>query len=333
MHLLTAEFKVPIKNSIVLRVKGKSYLTASRVYKNRYDGFDVSVIIKGDGGGAGKKKGEYLWTAVCNNIIISLTKSIDAKVPETEKLSGGSIGYEKRYKYLNNLLPAYSKAASCIANNVVRFIKYELHQPIEGVFSGHEQFFQNPIWKDEKGVDIRPGGHVIVLNKLQGVDGELGTIKIEGKHKHKFELAIINHIKVKLYNEILSDAQMAVFEGNIRRAVLELAISLEIFAKHKFLIGDSNATKVYEYFEDKGKINIQLLELINIGCSMFKGVALKDHDSAMYQQIDYIIRTRNKIAHRGEPIFKDTAGKQHAVDEKIIVKWFDTINKFYLWAS
>lgn len=254
-------------------------------------------------------------------------------MPETEKLSGGSIGYEKRYKYLNILLPAYSRAASYIANNVVRFIRYELHQPIEGVFSGHEQFFKNPTWKDENGVDIRPGGQVIVLTKLKGVDGELGTIKIEGKHKYRLELAIINQIDVKLYNEILSDGQMAAFEGNIRRAVLELAISLEVFAKHRFLIGDDNGTKVYEYFEDKGKINIQLLELINIGCSMFKGVALKDHDKAMYQQIDYIIRTRNKIAHRGEPVFKDDAGKQHTVDEKIIGKWFDTINKFYLWAS
>lgn len=78
MHTLTAEFKVPIKNSIVLRVKGKTYLTTSRIYKNKYNGFDVSVQIKGDGGGAEKKKGEHLWTAVCNNIIISLTKSIDA---------------------------------------------------------------------------------------------------------------------------------------------------------------------------------------------------------------------------------------------------------------
>jgi len=133
---------------------------------------------------------------------------------------------------------------------------------------------------------------------------------------------------VSLHQELLSDAQAAAFEGNIRRAVLELAVSCEVFVKHFFFEHGSRAAQVVEAMEGERKMHIRILELLDVGTRAVLGKSLKDSDKAAYDDIDHLFRARNKVAHQGKAEFRD--GKRvHIVDMKLLSKWWQSVERLF----
>jgi hypothetical protein len=168
---------------------------------------------------------------------------------------------------------------------------------------------------------------------ITGGRNEYGVIKFETKHKGNIESAILRPKKPKLWDEILSDAQASAFDGNIRRAVLELAIACEVFAKRTIFGGDDYSALAFEALEDKRMVSIRVLDLIDIGGIGVPNGSFKVYDKKSYQDIDHLFRARNKVAHRGDPIFKDDKDILHTVDVKLLRQWWGSVEKLFLWAG
>jgi hypothetical protein len=138
-------------------------------------------------------------------------------------------------------------------------------------------------------------------------------------------------IEPELYEELLSDAHAALFQGHLRRAILELALSCEIATKRAFFGKESVAASAYEYLEDKGQVRASVPDLLGQVAKHAFGKSFKDTNSNAYKQIDYLFRCRNKIAHRGECKYNDDEGHTHTVDQATANVWLKAAHHLLEW--
>jgi hypothetical protein len=328
MAQFTATFKVPLPTPIII----KSDKTP-RTYSITIEEFNIDMTIAPDGSGRLKKGKERLWTTTCHVFSIAVSRDEQESPPEINIQPNGTHDVSVRAPYFTKRLPAYRRVACQTMNNAISYFKYELKQPLLKPFEEGSQCFNNPEWRDDKGNLINPGIFMSNATSRLGQRGEFGVIKLEGKHRKNLQAALAKQKQVKVHQEILSDAQASAFEGNIRRAVLELAIACEVFVKHTYFGSTDNAAQVFAALEDNRKINVRVLDLIDIGGVSVGRGKFKSFDKGAYNDIDYLFQARNKVAHRGEPIFRDEKGKLHTVDMKLLNKWWGSVQTFFSWAG
>ena len=114
--------------------------------------------------------------------------------------------------------------------------------------------------------------------------------------------------------------------------MLELAVACEVFVKETFLGSNYRASRVYEALEDRGKVNLRVLDLIDIGGAAVTGSSFRTHDPEAFRDIDNLFRARNKSAHRGKVTYRDDSGV-HEVTFRVLVRWWTSAAKLFEWAS
>lgn len=137
--------------------------------------------------------------------------------------------------------------------------------------------------------------------------------------------------EIGLGDELLSDAQNAALSNNMRRAILELVISIEVVVKGSFFKQSKIAGAVFEYFEDKGRETIKVLELLDGAALSAFGESFKLVRPKAFKDIDHAFRCRNKIAHRGEVKFRDDSGIWNTPDQKVLEQWWGSTIEMFNW--
>ena len=325
---LTATFSVGVKSPIVLRGDSKP-----RTYPTTIADFDITLTIVPVEGARSKTKNERLWTHMAEQLTVSVTRDESTPPPGVLPVQGGGRDFAPRVPYFESRLPEYRQVALDVLNSAISFLRFDLHPPLLRGLDERSDQLANPVWTDDRGQSINPGVTTFVVRGVRGTRSELGVVKFERKHDKPFRAALTKSRSPKLYEEILSDAQAAAFDGNVRRAVLELAIACEVFAKHAFLGSGGVAAQVYEALEDKKKLTVRVLDLIDIGGTARLGKTLRTVDKDAHTDIDHLFRARNKIAHRGEAVFRDDAGHLHTVDSKLLAQWWRSTQRLFAWAG
>jgi hypothetical protein len=235
-------------------------------------------------------------------------------------------------KYFATRLPGYQHMGAAVVNNALLFLKYDLRQPFLDPLSDRDQRLQNPAWMDEGGRLAEGGGpNVLVVQRIAGFGrDEFGTRPLEDTHDEEFEEALATAREPLLHEEILSDAQAAAFDGNLRRAVLELALACEVVVKQAFF-GSSRAEQVFEHLEDRRQVNVRVIDLLDGVAASVLGQSLKIADPPAYTDLDHLFRARNKGAHRGEPIYKDDSGIRHEVTVDVLRQWWNSVGRLLSW--
>ena len=118
------------------------------------------------------------------------------------------------------------------------------------------------------------------------------------------------------------DAQTAIFEGNLRRAVLELAIASELVVERKFLSGNSTA-RAYN--------KVRVLSYIDGLAKKRFGKSFKEDHCDHYTNIDHLLRVRNKVAHIGDLLRLDDKGNRIDVDYELVARWWDSVIRLIDW--
>jgi hypothetical protein len=214
---------------------------------------------------------------------------------------------------------------------LIRFLKYRLGTPFLKELPIFDNSFVPLHWTDQVGKVLHKGPYIYTVERTPGSRGELGIAKLTPDSISILEQTLTEPIKILLYEELLSDARTAVFEDNLRRAVLEMAIACEIAVKNRFFTGGSAAGAAFEYLEDKSQIRTTVLSLIDgVAVEAFNRSFKKDHLKE-YESIDCLFRCRNKVAHRGELSYRDDKGKKIAVTIETITKWWDAVDALFFW--
>lgn len=322
-----ANFNIELDHSLIL----KRHEEDPALFKIQLDGLEATVEFVSNGGGALKKNRERIWSRTFSHMVITISRP-DTPPPKVIPKKNGSRDYSVQTEYFKERSPLFEKAAVEIANRAIQFFMYRLWQPLLSEIDANNHHIKNPIWTDEKGNEVGKGTGVFVVSAVPSFHmGNFGTIFFQKSHERSFQRHLTNPRPPSLLNEILYDAQSAIYVGNYRRAVLELAVSVELSVKQSIFGTKSSSGITFEYLEDKGRINVRVIELIDKIALQVFGASFKDINPVNYKHIDHLFRCRNKVAHRGVAEYKDDSGVLHQVDKETLIDWWDASTCLLKW--
>ena len=111
-----------------------------------------------------------------------------------------------------------------------------------------------------------------------------------------------------------------------------MALAVEVMVKKKFFGSDVAVGAAFEYLEDKGKVNVRVVDLLHsTAVAVYKRESFKETNPNEYEHLDRLFRARNKVAHRGKTVFRDDKGKFHVVDDAILLLWWDVVTTLRSW--
>ena len=251
------------------------------------------------------------------------------RLPPAPEMIDGRMSYEERRVYFEERKPAYQQTAWEVLDRAVLFFKYKLHNPNLSIDNQYSQDFQNPVWLDDSGSAINNLAIYGVGTPLP-LPSRFGVKPMSCNDDCDLEKALKNSFSPNMTEQLLSDAQSAVFQDNLRRAVLEAAIACEVAVKQAFFAKATPAGAAFEFLEDKGKVHITIKDLIDPVAKQAFGRSFKEDARDHYENIDFLFRCRNKVAHRGELKYRDDSG-EHLVDNDILASWWESVVTLLEW--
>ena len=278
-----------------------------------------------------KGKDDVNWTTGLSELEIVVSRNEMDAPPDVIVTTDGKRNLTLQGEYLRLRLPEYQAAAREIANRILRFFQYSLLTPQVRQIPRWDQSLHNPMWFDENGQELRGGTHTVVAQPVPGLWGELGARKLTPTELPELQSFLATPTEAPLALALLSDAQAAWFDGSLRRSVLELAICTEVMVKRRFFAQASPAGAAFDYLEDKAKVSVRVLELLDSVAEEAFGCSYKKREPGNYQKIDHLFRCRNKIAHRGELTFRDDSGKAVDVDAPLVETWWHAVASLRTW--
>lgn len=233
--------------------------------------------------------------------------------------------------FLNTPQAAYFRLTAYKAvNRLIRYFKFQLKTPFLRELPLHHKAFYKARWTDNLGTEIGKDPVSCFLSANPGINGELGVLKFCPESDDPQNVLQIP-FEPKLHEKILSDAQTALFEDDLRRAVLEMAIACEVVVKQRFFAENALAGYFYDYLNRKSKIKVRVLDLIDGISNEVFGRSFKTDYRKHYDNIDHLFRCRNQVAHRGNLSYRDDSGTPHEVDYNIVAAWWGSITTLVDW--
>lgn len=293
--------------------------------------FDITIRLIPDESWGSKGINDTCFTRGVAGAEICVVRMEDEFPPEVVRNENGQMDYTIQSDYFASRSNVYGEVAREAANRMIRFFRYSLNTPLLRELSPGHQSLRNAEWTDEDGKAVGKAGGVFVMNPVHGLHGELDVRKLAPDNSSLLSLFLNEPPDASLTDEILSDAQSAWFEGNLRRAVLELAIACEVIVKRHFFAGDSPAGAAFDYLEDKAKVSVRIPELIDRVCTEAFARSFRDDHPDRYRDVDHLFRCRNKVAHRGELSFRDDGGRKIDVDALTVQSWWNAVVALRTW--
>lgn len=315
---LVAKFQIPLHVPLLLKRADDDPL----LYEVQLDGYDVSLQLITNRYFAVKAPRAKYWAVPYTAVEIYVSKE-DVQPPP--------IDYEAQIPYFEDRLPLYSAVARRSMNAAIQYFKYRLWQPMLDELPYYIDSLNNPEWTDQDGVEVGRGIGKVTLDRTPGIYGELGTILFQKKHDKAFARALVAPVKPRLEDELLYDAQVSIWKENSRRAVLEMALAVEVMVKTRFFGGDVVGGVAFEHLEDRGKVNVRVIDLVHSTAKAVFGESFRETNPDQHKELDHLFRARNKVAHRGKAVFRDDGGDIHQVNDAMLRHWWEAVTTLRSW--
>ena len=323
---LVAKFDVSLHVPLLLKRADDDPL----LYEVQLDSYDVSLHLTTNRFAASKAATDRYWTVPYTTVEIRVSKE-EIEPPPIDQYPDGTIGYETQRPYFEERLPLYRGVARRALNALIQYFKYRLWQPMLDELPYYIDSLNNPEWTDRDGVEVGKGTARVTLQRIPGMHGELGTVLFQKKHDKALTRALCSPIAPRLEEELLYDAQVSIWKENFRRAVLEMALAVEVVVKEKIFGGDVAVGVAFEHLEDRGKVNTRVIDLLDSTTKAVYGESFRETNPDEYKQLDYLFRARNKVAHRGKAVFRDESGVLQDVDDSMLRLWWGAVTTLRSW--
>ncbi len=323
MKRLTAKYSIQLDELLVIkRREGEA-----PAFSTTIDDFEISISIPDRSVAGVRSRTERLMTRACYLVDVSVSREDSEAPPPARRTDQGGIDYTVQSTYFDSRTEPYAKVAAEALSRLFLFLRHRLRQPLLEEITQVHPALQNPSWVDETGAEAGKGPSVWVA---QGVPRRFGVIPLQAKHDQRLIRALGRRLVPKLHEELLSDAQAAALRGNLRRAVLELAIACEVAVKRKFF-GSSSGGRTIEYLEDKRHFEVPVIELIGKAAEDVFGETFKSAHSAAHADIENLYQCRNKVAHRGQLIFRPQTMPVQTATPEILGQWLSSARVLFVW--
>jgi len=328
MYRLTATYKIELPNQLRVKRSKDDPLRYTAVI----EGFDAEMVLVRNGGASIKEKCDVHETRAVTRIDISISRDEDSAPPDVPVNEKGGRDFTDRAPWFGKREHEYRRMAVEAVNRVIRFFKYEMKTPRLREFSVHDTEFRNPQCTNRDGKEFQSGIIELTSSVLSPPGpGLLGQKDFTEDEDAKLRRALQNDLDIEIHREFLSDAQTSVLNDKLRRAILEIAIACELAVKGAFFAKATTAGAAYEYLEDKRRVHVKVIELIDGAAKVAFGQSFKDVDPNAYTHIDFLFRARNKVAHRGERIYRDDGGTEYQVDRQTLEAWWASVDTLMKW--
>lgn len=294
--------------------------------------FNVEIMLIRDSWGA-KHESEENWTYGVERVLVTVSREESEFPPPVYPDAEGRRDYTIQGDYFKERTNEYAEVAREAINRMIRYFRFSLHTPLLQELPITQEGFGTPQWTNEDNEVVGNGWSIEYAQYALGLHGELGVKKLTPDLCAELNRFWECPDEPSLVSQLLSDAQGAWFEKNLRRSVLELAIACEVAVKRRFFSNETPAGAAFDYLEDKAKVSIRVLELVDKVAQEAFGKSYRVEHPEEYTKIDYLFRCRNKIAHRGELSFRDDSGSQLAVDANTVASWWNSSAALVEWLS
>ncbi|MBI3535992.1 MAG: hypothetical protein HY070_00285 [Chloroflexi bacterium] len=211
MQHLVAKFDVKLPHYLIVNRAESDELS----YNTRLDDFDIGLSLVPLLDRRRKSANKEHFSFLISRIIIKVSRMESLEPPPIRITEEGIKDYSPSQSYFEERLPKYKEAALAIANKTVRFFKYKLNHPLLREFNPSEDDFQNPEWFDELGQQFKHGITHLVLRAIPGLTtSPFGSKEFTDHYDSELQQALQMGVVADLREEIRSDAQTAIFEGN-----------------------------------------------------------------------------------------------------------------------
>ena len=231
MYKLTATYEIELTRCVRVRRAEDDELR----YAATVDGFDVEIVLIPNGGARSRHADDAHETRAMNRIAVSVSRDEGSAPPNIDIDDEGHRDFTKRTAWFGQRCEEYRRVAVEAVNRIVRFCKYELQIPNIREFPVHDSQFQNPKWIGKDDSELAPGvlefSSKIIPPRGPGLVGEKD---FTADHDARLEDVLQNGLSIDTHQEFLADAQTSIVNGNLRRAILEMAIACEVAIKQLF---------------------------------------------------------------------------------------------------
>jgi hypothetical protein len=329
MQKLVAEFNVTLPGHCLYAFPDATDI----IYLVPLGDFQVQLILSMMKGSFNRGHGDQNWIGALNRIRVVVSREEVEFPPPVIPDAAGRRDYSIQLTYFQTRIEPYGEAGREITNRMIRYFRFVLGTPHLDEFAQGHQAFRNAKWTNDAGEIVGKGAQTVVFDREPGVLGEMHIGCLSENNRAELEDFLTEPRGFSIAEQMIDNARSAWFDGNFQRSVLELAIACEIVVKRFFFAEDSPAGAAFDYLEDKAKVNIRVLELIDAVAQAAFEKSFKTDCSEDYRNIDYLFRCRNKIAHRGELSLKDDSGRRLVPDRTLIENWFNSVLMLKAWLT
>jgi hypothetical protein len=137
-------------------------------------------------------------------------------------------------------------------------------------------------------------------------------------------------VEPTLPEQLLTEARTALHEENLRRAVIDGAVAVEVALRAVYFREETSAA-AFEFLEDQQAVRVHRLDYLSRLPQRVWGRSFKDEHLPEYTKVDHLGRARNKATHRGRCVFRDDGGKLIEVTSPMIGGWLDAVELLLGW--
>lgn len=317
---LAVKYSIPLTGYVMFCLDDK--FLGETIFSVNVYGFDVEIEPLIDKRCSYKQEGDKYSTYGANALSVVVTKDFD--------------GNESEINW--HLVEQYEKSAETATNRLLRYFQYRLNIPLLILTDAHDDpWSSSPIIinRDENDKLLSPSISCddYSRNFAYGYYPRFGMKALTNINDESLLDALRNEMLPSLHEEFLCSARTEIIEGNIRRAVLEMAICCEVFVKSNLFSGSLVSSAVFDYLSRQRKIEVSVPELLHHPVKEVWGRSFKEDNLEDWKNISYLFNARNRVAHSGVCEFRNDKGNRYDVDEFIVEDWWDSLEKMFSWLN
>lgn len=307
MERLIAHFTIPLAEPILVEDRRG----AKRVFKVKHDAYDVEVAWDDeDVHERSTKPNARRPRYGISKLKISVSRPKTDPYPKDDEHNTYPLGR----------LEDRADVAALIMNRLIRYFRFTLGNPLLEAVRAQTLRTSNPEWTDENGTPLQVRISAVEAKGFAGLrqSPAFGIKAFTPEQSHEFEQALQVDTSYDLYEELMVDARDALMQGNLRRGVLEMAITCEV------------ATK--ELFAKKGRrAGSNIPVALHTGAKKAFGASFKQDNPKDWHHIEYLFQCRDDVAHGSAASYKDKNQNTQNMDFDSLRDWWDSLETLMAW--
>lgn len=223
----------------------------------------------------------------------------------------------------------YGGIAAAGVRRLLAYFRYEAGNPLLGAdVRLPAQVFANPTLTLAEGEVVWDRTSTAVAEEFACVrEYPRWDIKpFRAGNEEQLERYLANEPTVALHDEIRAEARDAIARGDLRRAIVDLAVAAELAIK-ALLLRESPAADMWTHFEQQGRLRIGVILMLEAAEQIYSTPFGHMGD------LKNLFMCRNQIVHHGKKRYRQNSGPWKFADRTVLASWWNAVSALVAWLN